>query len=423
MVMPRRTSVLAIWLLVILAVTGCATFKTQPMAEIPFKERAQTQQQGDVRVTASVLSAEECKAAFGAKLYKKKVQPVWLEIENAEEGPLWFLPVGIDPEYFSPLEVAYMNRSGLSKNEKRQMDRYFHEHGIEKYIPPGETKSGFVFTPLDEGTKHFNVDLIGKGNRFLSFTFFVSVPGLKADHQNVDFYTLYAEDDFVSYDAESFRKAVEDLPCCTANKAGAEQGDPLNLVIIGEGEDMFRAFIRAGWDETETIYGASAWKTSKSFLFGGQYRYSPISALHVFGRSQDIAFQKARGSIHERNHLRLWLAPMLFEGKLVWLGQISRDIGVRWTTKTIITHKIDPDVDETRDFLIQDLLYSQGVEKFGYVKGVGKAPIGAPRGNLTGDPYFTDGLRVVLWVSGEPVGFADVEFVEWEIPREAKSSN
>ena len=36
---------------------------------------------------------------------------------------------------------------------------------------------------------------------------------------------------------------------------------------------------------------------------------------------------------------------MRFEGKRVWIGQISRDIGVRFTTKTITTHKIDADVD------------------------------------------------------------------------------
>jgi hypothetical protein len=88
-----------------------------------------------------------------------------------------------------------------------------------------------------------------------------------------------------------------------------------------------------------------------------------------------------------------------------------------------MTHKIDPDVDATRDFLVQDLLYSQGLAKFGYVKGVGKAPITAMRGNLTGDPYFTDGLRVVLWVSEEPVRFADVDFVKWETPLEARSSD
>ena len=34
--------------------------------------------------------------------------------------------------------------------------------------------------------------------------------------------------------------------------------------------------------------------------------------------------------------------------KPVWIGQISRDIGVRFTFKTWppVTHKIDPDFDE-----------------------------------------------------------------------------
>ena len=59
---------------------------------------------------------------------------------------------------------------------------------------------------------------------------------------------------------------------------------------------------------------------------------------------------------------------------------------------------------------------SQGLVKFGYVKGVGAAPISEPQANLTGDPYFTDGLRAVLWVSSDPMGFEDLEFMEWEIP-------
>ena len=102
----------------------------------------------------------------------------------------------------------------------------------------------------------------------------------------------------------------------------------------------------------------------------------------------------------------------------VWIGQISRDIGGRCTLKggAIGTHKIDPDVDETRDYLAQDLRYSQGLVQFSYVRGVGAAPISEPGQNLTDDPCFTDGYRVVLWVSSEPIGFEDVKFIEWEIP-------
>jgi hypothetical protein len=234
----------------------------------------------------------------------------------------------------------------------------------------------------------------------------------------VDFEAIYPENEIVSLDEEGLREALEELACCTTNKDGNAQGDPLNIVVIGDGEDVLHTFIRVGWDETETIYSGSALKTTASFLFGGRYRYSPVSGLYVFGRTQDVAFQRARGTIHERNHLRLWLSPWRFEDKPVWVGQISRDIGVRFTWKTITTHKIDPDVDETRDFLIQDLLYSQGLGKIAFVKGVGPAPFSNPRKNLTGDPYFTDGFRVVLWISSEFKDFEEVELMNWEIPPE-----
>ena len=98
------------------------------------------------------------------------------------------------------------------------------------------------------------------------------------------------------------------------------------------------------------------------------------------------------------------------------VGQISRDIGVRFTSKTITTHKIDPAVDETRECLLENLAYKQALQKFAYVEGVGEAPIHQPRGNLTGDPYFTDGYRLVLWVTSKPVDLRDIEVEYWRIP-------
>lgn len=401
----------------ILLLASCATsFNPQPPEEVGFLERAQTQQDGGVSVTAAVLTAQECIEKFGSNLYRRNIQPVWLEIENSTDQIMTFLPLGLDPIYFTPLESAYLNRPGIKKSDHETMDQYFYARGIQTTIPPDGKTSGFVYSYLDEGTKAFNVDIIGEDKVIRNFTFFIAVPGIRVDHQNVDWENLYPEDDIIDYDEAGLRSALQELPCCTTNKKGTEQGDPLNIVVIGDLEDVYYAFIRAGWDETETIYRASIIKTVRSFLFGGRYRYSPISALYVFGRPQDVAFQRARSSIHERNHLRLWLTSMRFEGKMVWIGQISRDIGVRFTRKTITTHKIDPDVDETRNFLIQDLWYSQGLQSFGYVDGVGAAPYDTPRGNLTGDPYFTDGLRVVLWVSSKPSAFTDVGWIDWEIP-------
>jgi hypothetical protein len=126
-----------------------------------------------------------------------------------------------------------------------------------------------------------------------------------------------------------------------------------------------------------------------------------VSALYFQGRSQDFALQKIRQSINERMHLRLWLTPLRLEGQPVWVGQVSRDIGVRFTPKTwnLTTHKIDPDVDDARDFVLDYLIEGGHIDRVGYADGAGPAPQTSPRRNLTGDPYFTDGRRAVVILS------------------------
>jgi hypothetical protein len=295
------------------------------------------------------------------------------------------------------------------------INQQFFKAGMGTIVPPGEQRSGFIFSQLDEGTKAFNVDVIGESG-LSTFTFFIPVPGLRLDHRTIDWKNLYPADQFRDLSSDELIEQIESETCCTTDKKNKGTGDPVNLVVIGNLEDVYYAFVRAGWDETETVHKGSTWKTITSFIGGGEYRYSPVSGLYVFGRPQDVAFQKARDNIHERNHLRLWVSPYRYEGKLVWLGQISRDIGVRFTKKTITTHKIDPDVDETREFLLENLAYSQALAKIAYLAGVGAAPIDQPRGNLTGDPYFTDGYRLVLWVSSRPVDIADIEWEIWRIP-------
>src|SRR5215471_16465730 len=89
-----------------------------------------------------------------------------------------------------------------------------------------------------------------------------------------------------------------------------------------------------------------AWTTIRACVSGNHYRYSPISPLYFYGRRQDIAMQKARRTDNQRNHLRLWKTPYSYEGKSVWVGQISRDIGVRFAADApfFVTHEIEPDV-------------------------------------------------------------------------------
>jgi hypothetical protein len=110
--------------------------------------------------------------------------------------------------------------------------------------------------------------------------------------------------------------------------------------------------------------------------------------------------------------------PYTFEGRRVWIGQVSRDIGVRLTSQAwnLTTHKIAPDVDFDRAYMLQDILMSGFVERYGYVDGVGVAPASAPRLNLTGDPYYTDGLRAVIFLSNETTPLENIERLPWNVP-------
>ncbi|MBU9889013.1 MAG: LssY C-terminal domain-containing protein, partial [Candidatus Omnitrophica bacterium] len=271
------------------------------------------------------------------------------------------------------------------------------------WIHPGEEKSGFVFLPQELGTRHVTLDLYGdeigaNGPGLKHFSFFVNIPGINPDYRTKTLESYYAAEAVEDIaDEAALKKALEKLRCCVTNRTGTRAGDPVNLVVIGTLDDLLAAFTAAKWDETEVASFRSVIKMIKAFLSGKPYEYSPFSPLFLYGRSQDIGIRKAR-SIHERMHLRLWYSSMRYQGRPVWVGQVSRDIGVRFTLKTwnFMTHKIDPDVDEAALYVLSDLLYQKGAEKYGVVGGGVPSAPDRPVKNLTGDPYFTSGKRMVL---------------------------
>jgi hypothetical protein len=109
------------------------------------------------------------------------------------------------------------------------------------------------------------------------------------------------------------------------NKAGSSNGDPLNLW---------------SWDTALTRYlhssGVAGGLTSRStstvlstihaFLFRSEYFNAPVSPCMFLALGTSRC--KARDTVSLRNHLRLWLAPFTIDGQRVWVGQISRDIGI-----------------------------------------------------------------------------------------------
>ena len=422
--MTYKVNIAIVISLFLWALTGCAALKTPAsfdppsINEVRFRDRSQSKTDQDVRVSVAVPTADETKQLFVADLIRREIQPVWVKIENHSKDTYYLISNAIDPNHYSPMETAYALGRGFFESYRNKMEKYYRSMNFKNPIMPGTAVSGFIFTNLDEGEKVVQIDLVAE-ERVKFFTFFVQIPGMRVDYRMVDFDSLYPQDQIIDLNEAELKVALQTLPCCTTNEEGLKNGDPANLVIIGEFKDIAAAFARQGWLPAEETYSTAVWKTIKSFLFGSRYRYSPVSPLYYFGRHQDLARQKPRHDIHERNHLRLWYSPFRYDGKPVFIGQISRDIGVRFTMKARppVTHKIDPDIDEARHSLVEDLLFSQMLARVGWIKGVGMVRSSKPKENLTGDPYFTDGYRVVLVLEQGPIALNQIKALNWESPK------
>jgi|688.fasta_scaffold31284_7 hypothetical protein len=421
-------------------------------AEAGYLKRAQVQEDPRARVTVAVLAGTESHRLFGVDLARRGIQPVFVRIENRSPEPLRLQLVGIDPRYFTPLEAAAAVHFSIlrrlsafgamgwaflpllllvplklitARQANRRMDELFRDRGFRfGPVPAGGAAEGFVFTTLDLGTKVVHVRLVPAGDiraaveragaghdrdllahaaapePVVDLAFTVPVPGIEADYLRKDFAAIVPPAGIDDVPLATLVERLEAMPATTTNTSGTRPGDPVNLVVIGEFAAVLGGFA-ARWDESETITLATCWKTVKAFLLGSSYRYSPVSALYLFGRPQDIALQRTRHSINERIHLRLWLSTLAFQGQSVWVGQVSRDIGVRftWRAWNLTTHRIDPDVDESRDYVLEDLSLAGRVKAAGYVGGVGTSTRSAPKRNLTGDPWHSDGQRAVIMVS------------------------
>jgi hypothetical protein len=394
-------------------------FSPDSSGDANFKARAQQKSVPGIKVNVSALGAAESRRSFGEDLARQNIQPVWLSVENETEEPLVLLSIALDPDYYSAYEVSYKFHGALSVAANRARDEFFLEREMSNVLPPHAETTGFLYSVLDTGIKYAHVVIAGN-HRIETFDFALPVPGAAFVGTNIRSEEAFPGRKVKDLDLASLRGTIVKQTCCTTGADGTRDGDPLNLVIVEGRHDAIIPFIARGWHLARQLDVASAIETARAFVFRDEFLTSPVSPLYVFGRRQDLVLQKARSTINGRVHARFWLTPYSFEGRRVWIGQVSRDIGVRLTDMTwnLTTHKIAPDVDFDRAYLLQDLLMSGLVERYGYVEGVGAASTSAPRPNLTGDPYYTDGLRAVIFLSDQTTSLENVQRLPWEVPRQ-----
>jgi hypothetical protein len=152
-------------------------------------------------------------------------------------------------------------------------------------------------------------------------------------------------------------------------------GDPVNLVLIGTLRQLNAAFADAGWSGADRLSLASSWRMARAFVLNASYPTAPFSTLYLFGRGQDIGFQKAiDNSPRKRHHVRFWAlgiervealgTPRFWhktrrppdDARVLWIGAGTRDTGFSLTQLTFqITHATDSDTNAERDFIMAEL--------------------------------------------------------------------
>jgi hypothetical protein len=153
---------------------------------------------------------------------------------------------------------------------------------------------------------------------------------------------------------ESVMQVLAEAPRNVRSKKGNE-GGPVNLVLIGNKEEISGAFEKAGWTAAKDQDANSLWQTFEAVIKGKGYDAAPMSTLYLYGRPEDMAFEKMLNTFTHRHHLRVWKAPAAAaDGRPMWLVVADHDNGFD-VRPGVISHSVDPHVDLERAKVGADL--------------------------------------------------------------------
>jgi hypothetical protein len=188
------------------------------------------------------------------------------------------------------------------------------------------------------------------------------------------------------------------LPYRVSDKPeGGNPGDLINFVIIGSQEQVTNALKTAGWLQADKTNKDAVVSALLATLQKNSYMTVPMSILYLFGRPQDFGYERTDPVLvaAQRHHFRIWNSPLSTPQQTVWVGSGTHDIGIEKDQRSAnaITHKIDQDVDNERDFIGATLTNAGHVQAMDYMTR--SNPIKSAK-TATGGEIKSDGRVLVI---------------------------
>ena len=145
------------------------------------------------------------------------------------------------------------------------------------------------------------------------------------------------------------------MPLTTFNRYG-DPGDPINMQIRGTDGQIGAAFASAGWYRADEIDFITSARISIDSILGRAYSTAPVSNLYLYGRKEDMAFERPGHNVRQRDHIRIWnTGRSESDGRPIWIGSVTKDVKVELSrTNHLPTHGIAPDLDGERDLVVSE---------------------------------------------------------------------
>ena len=183
----------------------------------------------------------------------------------------------------------------------------------------------------------------------------------------------------------------------TDKPEGGNPGDLINFAIVGSQEQVTDAFKTAGWLQADKTNKDAVVSALMATLQKNSYMTVPMSILYLFGRPQDFGYERTDPVLvaAQRHHFRIWNSPLSTPQQMVWVGSGTHDIGIEKDQRSAnaITHKIDQDVDNERDFIGATLTQAGHVQAMEYMTR--SHPITSTK-TATGGEIKSDGRVLVI---------------------------
>ncbi len=170
------------------------------------------------------------------------------------------------------------------------------------------------------------------------------------------------------------------------------EGDMVNLVFVGQQDELQRAFRRAGWVKTDPWKPQFVWHLLRHRTNDARL---PMARFYLFGRVQDYSYAlpDPDATVTRRHHLRIWKTDYTDHGTPIWVAAATHDVAIEIAKRgRVINHRIDPAVDAERDFVGVNLRDTSSVSREEYLHAA--EPVFEAQ-TASGEAYHSDG-RILL---------------------------